>query len=203
MKNRLLYPASALLLVAGLPLAIPSRPARAAVPASEAEKYQLDPVHSTVCFRVKHLGCSFFNGRFNKITGTILLDEKDLAASSVRIEIDPASVDTNSAQRDAHLRSQSFFNSKEFPKITFQSTKIEKSGKEGFEVTGDLELHGVTKPVTLKVDHIGTSDNPRMGHREGFETQLKIKRSGYGMDFMVGMVGDEITLRIGIEAVRE
>ncbi|MFQ5749453.1 MAG: YceI family protein [Planctomycetota bacterium] len=203
MKNRLLYPASALLLVVGLPLAVPSRPVPAAVAAPEAGKYQLDPVHCTACFRVKHLGCSWFNGRFNKITGSILLDEKDLSGSSVQIEIDPASVDTNSAQRDAHLRSQSFFNAKEFPKITFQSTKVKKAGKDGFEITGDLELHGVTKPITLKVDHVGTSDNPRMGHREGFETGFKIKRSDYGMDFMVGMVGDEITLRIGIEAVRE
>ena len=167
--------------------------------AMAADTYAIDPVHSSVLFRILHMKTSFLYGRFNEISGAIVLDDANPAASSVQAEVKVDSVDTRVAARDTHLKSQSFFSAKEFPTITFKSTSVKKTGEGVYEVTGDMTLHGVTKPVTTTVNLTGQGKGPK-GPIAGFETLFKIKRSDFGMNFMPDMVGDEVSLTVSVEA---
>jgi polyisoprenoid-binding protein YceI len=110
--------------------------------------YRIDPVHSFIIFRVKHLNTGFAYGRFNSFSGTIVVDEKNPANSSIELEIDANSVDTGNSQRDDHLRNPDFFNARQFPKITFKSTRVRKINDTTVEVQGDLTMRGVTRPIT-------------------------------------------------------
>ena len=177
----------ALVLVAGAPAA--------------AATYQIDTVHSSVVFKAKHLGASNFYGRFNDVTGSIDFDAASPAAGKVKLDIKAESVDTNNEQRDNHLRSPDFFDAKQFPAISFQSTKVAKATDDALDVTGNLTLHGVTKPVTLRVVKTGAGKHPRSGKDLiGFETKTTIKRSDFGMQFMQGPLSDEIEVIISVEA---
>ncbi len=167
-----------------------------------AETYKVDGVHSSVLFRAKHFNTGYFYGRFNDISGTVVVDESNPAKSSVEIEVKVDSIDTHDAKRDQHLKSPDFFNAKQFPTITFKSKQVKKSGKDTYEVTGDLNLHGVTRSVTVKVTRTGAGKDPFGGYRIGFETVFTIKRSDFGMKFMLGPVSDEIRLIVSIEGVR-
>jgi polyisoprenoid-binding protein YceI len=169
-----------------------------------AESYEIDPVHSTVIFKVQHFGAGYSYGRFNTLKGSFQYDEKDLSKSNIEIAIQADSVDTGNAQRDTHLKG-AFFNAAQFPAITFKSTKVEKGDKDGLlKVTGDLTLMGVTKPVTLDVKHVGAAEDPMKSFRRGFETSLTIKRSDYGMKTMLDKnIGDEVTLIIALEGVKK
>ena len=129
-----------------LPLAI----AFSATPAA-ATTWKLDDSHSTVGFSVKHMMVSDTKGAFDTYTGTIEVDDKDVTRSTVNVELDTASINTKNKKRDEHLRSPEFFDAAKFPKITFKSTKVAKAKGGGLAVTGDLTMHGVTKPVTLAV----------------------------------------------------
>jgi polyisoprenoid-binding protein YceI len=166
-----------------------------------AETYKIDPVHSFVVFRIKHLNISYSYGRFNEPMGTFKLDADDPAKSSFQIELKTQKVDTNSPQRDNHLRSPDFFNARQFPNITFKSTEVKKSDK-GLSVTGDLICHGVTKSVTVELEQTGEGDSPPKDHRVGFEGVLEIKRSDFGMSNMAGVVGDDVRLMISLEGAR-
>jgi polyisoprenoid-binding protein YceI len=165
---------------------------------SAAAALTVDPVHSSAVFRIKHLDTAWFWGRFNQVTGEINLEE----SGSVSLEVDADSVDTHNAQRDAHLKSQDFFSVKEFPKLSFKSKSLTKKG-EDWEVAGDFTLHGVTKPLTVMVKPTGSSNDPKMGPRSGFETEFTIKRSDHGMSFMLADkgLGDEVKVMLSIEAV--
>ncbi len=164
--------------------------------------FDVDPVHSTIIFGINHLGVSTFYGRINNPTGEFHLDPANPAASSFKISAKTENVDTNSGDRDRHLKSGDFFDAKQFADITFRSTAVDRSGKSTYNVTGDLTLHGVTRPINIVVEHIGTKET-RMGVRSGFSTNFTIKRSDFGMGFMLGMLGDEVTLMIGIEGVKK
>ena len=168
-----------------------------------ADTYVVDPIHSPLIFKIKHLGVSNFYGRFNEVTGTFTVDEKNPAASSVEINIKTESVDTNNPERNTHLKSPDFFNAKEFPVITFKSKKIKETAKDNYEVTGDLTLHGVTKPLAVKLTRIGTGKDPWGGFRMGFESTFTIKRSDFDMKFMADLVGDEVQLMLSIEGVKK
>jgi polyisoprenoid-binding protein YceI len=172
----------------------------AAAPLRAADTYKLDPVHSTVIFRVNHLGSSWVYGRFDDVSGTFVADEK---APSFDISVNADSVDTNNKQRDTHLKSADFFSVKEFPTLTFKSTAVTSTGDKKFDVTGDLTMHGVTKSITVPIDFVGTSDTKMGGQRAGYEAQLSVKRSDYGMDKMVGMVGDEIHVTVSFEGTKQ
>ena len=113
------------------------------------------------------------------------------------------SIDTHNAKRDQHLKSPDFFNAKQFPAITFKSKQVKKSSKDTYEVTGDLTIHGVTRPVTVKVTNTGSGKDPMGANRIGFETIFTIKRSDFGMKFMLGPVSDEIRLIVSIEGIRQ
>lgn len=164
-----------------------------------AETYSVDAVHSSVIFRIKHLDFSYFYGRFNEVSGTFSIDTKNPAKSSFDIKIQAESVDTHSGGRDKHLRSPDFLSAKEFPVIHFKSTKVKKKSKSKYNVTGDLTLHGVTKSVKVVIEHVGSGEHPRFGSRSGFEATFDIKRSDFGMNGMLGAVGDELRLIVAIE----
>ncbi|MER3403528.1 MAG: polyisoprenoid-binding protein [Armatimonadota bacterium] len=166
--------------------------------------YRIDPVHSTVLFRVKHMNTAFVYGRFNSFMGTIVVNERNLAQSSVVLEIDLNSVDTGNSQRDDHLRGPDFFNTRQFPKATFRSTRVRKLNDTTIEVQGNLTLRGVTKPLTLRVTFTGKGRNPRGQEIIGFETTFTLKRSEFGVNYgLNGGLSDEVRLTVSVEAIRQ
>ena len=167
-----------------------------------ADNFKIDPVHATVIYRIGHLGVSNAYGRFSDPTGVVTLDKDDASKSSFTFEVKADKVDTGNEKRDQHLKGPDFFDVKQFPTITFKSTAVKSSGDNKFEVTGDLTLHGVTKSITLNVDKTGEADT-QMGHRAGFQTEVDLKRSDYGMNGLQGPVGDEVHLIIAFEAVKQ
>ncbi len=167
----------------------------AAVPAF-AEQWEVDPAHTAVMFKVTHMGVSNQYGRFNDVTGSLTTGD---AAAAFNFTALAESVDTNSAKRDDHLRSPDFFNAKQFPTITFAGSSITPND-QGMELAGELSLHGVTQPLTVQLTKIGEAEDRGGGTRIGLETTFTINRSDFGMDQMVGPVGDEVTLTISFEA---
>ena len=171
--------------------------------------YAIDPQHSQVDFGIKHMGISNVHGRFAIKEGTIDLDPANPADSSVMATIDVTSVDTGVAARDGHLRSPDFFDTAKFPTATFKSTKISKTG-EGYDVVGDLSLHGVTKPVTLHMEapskeQIGMD---KMPHR-GFTATTMLHRQDFGLTWSGtlksgdNMLGDDVKMEFDIEAAKK
>ncbi len=172
--------------------------------AGAADTYQIDTAHSMILFRAKHNGVSYNYGRFNDFTGEITMDE-DVSKSTVEFEVKTASVDTANAKRDQHLRSSDFFSAKQFPIITFKSTKVAmKEGEEDMlEVTGDLELLGVKKSITVDVEITGRGKGRGGESLIGFESIFTIKRSEFGMTYGIGAVSDDIRLTVSIESKKE
>ena len=170
-----------------------------------ATNYEIDAVHSSVLFRAKHLGVTYNYGRFNEFSGNITMDETDVSKSKVEFEVKTSSIDTANAKRDQHLRSLDFFNAKQFPVITFKSTKVNaKAGQENMlEVTGDFELHGVKKSITVDVEITGKANVPQVGEVMGFLTTFDIKRSEYGFTFGMEGVNDEIQITVSVEAAHK
>lgn len=173
------------------------------VPAMAADTYEVDPVHSSFLFRVKHLNVSYTYGRFNESSGTFVLDANDPANNSVSIEIKTDSVDTGNAARDKHLRGPDFFNAAEFPTMTFRSTSFKKKDDTRYDVTGDLTIHGVTREVTFEAELTGVGKGMKGEQRAGWEATIVIKRSDFGMTFMPDGIGDDVTLKISIEGIKK
>ncbi|MBL9122105.1 MAG: YceI family protein [Planctomycetaceae bacterium] len=167
-----------------------------------ADTYALDPGHFGVNFKVSHLGLSWTYGRFNQAEGTFILDAANPARSSFSFVVKVDSLDTNSKQRDDHLRSPDFFNAKQFPKISFTSTAV-RPLNGGYEVTGDLTLHGVTRPVTLQLLGGKTAEFPQGTTRTGFTTDLVLKRTAFGMDKMTDAIGDDVHVSISFEGTKQ
>lgn len=161
------------------------------------DTYQFDAVHSSVLFKVSHNTVGMAWGRFNKYEGSIDYDGN--VAKSVNISIDVASIDSANADRDDHLRKTDFFNAVEFPTITFKSTSIKANG-DNLEVSGDLTMLGITKPVTFKLEQKGPVDGRRGGKLRGIHGSAKIKRSDFGMTYALPGVGDEVTIMVALEA---
>jgi polyisoprenoid-binding protein YceI len=168
-----------------------------------ADPFKVDPVHSTVIFRVKHFGVGYIYGRFDQVSGTFAFDDNNPADSSLAMEVKTDSVDTNNPGRDKHLKGPDFFNVKEFPTISFKSKEVKKIDDQNYEVTGDLTLLSTTNPVTIKVERVGTAKGQRGGLRSGIEATFTIKRSDFGMKFMVGPVSDEVRVTVATEGVQQ
>jgi polyisoprenoid-binding protein YceI len=201
LKTLALLPAAAL---AGLALVSPSASDAAAPPgALDAQTYAIDNAHSAVLFRCEHLGIGQAWGRFNQATGSLAYDEAAPEKSSIELSIDAASVDTNNSGRDDHLRNADFLSAKEFPTIEFKSTKVAQTDA-GLEVTGDLTLHGVTKPATAQVTHVASGEDPWGNVRVGFEGRFTVDRTDFGMTYMSdGGLGNEVHLIVSLEATRK
>ena len=169
-----------------------------------ANTYEIDTAHSMIIFRAKHNGITYNYGRFNEFTGKLMIDETDISKSTVEFEVKTASVDTANKKRDQHLRSPDFFSAKQFPVITFKSTKVAmKEGKEDvLEVTGDLDLLGVKKSITVDVEITGKGKGRNGESLIGFQGIFTIKRSEFGMTYGVGSISDDIRLIVTIEAAQ-
>jgi polyisoprenoid-binding protein YceI len=197
------FPALILLAPPAVLLAVLAPPS--AAPASAAPtSWSIDPVHSSVVYKVRHNGVSNFYGMFKELGGQISLDAEDVSKSSVNFTVQAASVDSRNPKRDQHLSSPDFFSVKEFPTIEFRSTSVKAAGKDEYEVAGKLTLHGVTKDLRLKVQQLGTAEGQH-GKLAGFETHATIKRSDFGMDWGLdqGALGDEVEVTVAIEAHAE
>ena len=171
--------------------------------------WQIDPSHSSLNFSARHAMVAKVRGGFSDFAGTLILDGASPAASSAEVAIVAASLDTKNAERDGHLKSADFLDIEQFPTITFKSTSATAKGDDEFEVTGDLTIHGVTKPVTVKMELLGVSQDPWGGTRIGFEGKAEISRKEFGLVWNVALetggvlVSDTIKLEMDVEAVKK
>ncbi len=171
--------------------------------------WQFDPAHSEINFSARHMMISNVRGRFEKFTGQVNFDEANPANSSVAVQIEPASLNTREAQRDAHLRSPDFFDVEKYPTITFESTKVEVLDPHHARLTGDLTIKDVTRPVTLEVEYAGLSKSPWGTTNAGFTASTKINRKDWGLTWNVALetggwlVGEEIKIDLEIEIVKQ
>jgi polyisoprenoid-binding protein YceI len=170
--------------------------------ARAAEAFAVDPVHSSVVFKIRHAGISWLHGRFDDVSGEFVIDKQDPASSSFALKISADSVDTNNPKRNDHLRSPDFFNTKQFPVLTFKSTSV-KPVEGGYEVTGDFTMHGVTRPISFVLQGGKEIEFPRGKTRTGFSTDLVLQRADFGMTKFAGMLGEDVHVEVGIEAVRK
>jgi len=160
-------------------------------------------MHASINFRIKHLGYSWLTGRFNKFEGVFSFDENNVSATKIAIDIDPASVDTNHAERDKHLREGDFLEVKKYPTAKFVSTRVEASGEGEAMIHGDLTLHGVTKSITIKANVVGGGPDPWGGYRQGFSGETKIALKDFGIDFDLGPASTDVEFDLQIEGVRQ
>jgi polyisoprenoid-binding protein YceI len=177
-------------------------------PTATSSRWQIDPSHTLAEFSVRHMMFTNVRGRFNAVKGTIVDVADDPTRSSVEVEIDPSTIVTGDEKRDTHLRSADFFDVEKFPAITFKSTRIEGS-RENFSMTGDLTIHGITRPVTLDVTYNGEGTSPWGKTVAGFTAEGKLNRKDYDLNWNVALesggwlVSDQIKLTLEIEAIKE
>ncbi len=185
-------------------VALPSAPRAQAGVLPAAGTYALDPAHTTVGFRIRHMGIAMVEGEFDGFDGEIQFDPANIAATSVRATVQTATVDTDVDARDTHLRSADFFDVETHPTMTFQSTAVQPTGPNTFRLTGDLTLHGVTRPVVLDVTAAGPVADPRAGQRAGFHAEGEIDRRDFGMtwgqDLPSGVPSVGHTVRLVLDA---
>lgn len=198
MKNWISSSLIALVLVIAAPLA------------ASADTWQIDPVHTTVEFTVRHMMISNVRGQFTKVAGTITANGNDPASVRIEATIDTSSIDTRSADRDADLKSANFLDVAKYPTMTFKSRKIEPAGAGKWKIVGDLTLHGVTKEVTLDVQGpTAPIKDPWGNTRAGASATTKISRKDFGLTWNKlleaggAVVGDEVTVSIDVEAVKK
>lgn len=179
-------------------------------PAAWASDWELDTAHTTATFSVRHLMVSTVKGEFDKVSGTVHLDDANPTKSTVEIVIDAASINTRNAQRDGHLKSPDFFDVAKHPQLTFKSTKIEKAGKDKFKVVGDLTMRGTTRPITLQVSGPTAAIKDPMGRSvRGVVATGKLSRKDWGLVWNKAvegggvLVSDEVQLEINAELVEK
>lgn len=181
------------------------------VPAPAATStWQIDPAHSATQFSVRHMSISTVRGAFSKVTGTVNLDDGDISKSNVDVTIDVSTVDTREPKRDDDLRSDRFFDVKDFPTMTFKSTKVEQLAPGKLRVTGDLTIHGITKPVVLDVEGpTAPIKDPRGNQRAAATATTKINRQDFGVKWNANLdnggvvVGDDVSITIDIEMIKQ
>jgi len=170
-----------------------------------AADYVIDTkgMHAFIQFRIQHLGYSWLHGRFDDFSGSFSYDSADPAASKVNVVIKAASLDSNHAERDKHLRSDDFLNVDKYPEIRFASTRYQPDGAAQGTLYGNLTLHGVTRPVTIAISKVGEGKDPWGGYRAGFEGKTVINRSEFGVDKNLGPASEQVEISLSIEGVRQ
>lgn len=172
-------------------------------------KWNVDLAHSSVDFWVRHMMVSRAKGTFHNFEASIEADPEDLTTADISFSIDVNSIDTRNEERDKHLKSADFFDVENHPKITFKSTKIEKTGDSKYDVTGDLTIKGVTRPVTFSVTYEGQGKNPWGAIVAGFSAEGKINRTDFGLTWNTPLetggvlVGEDVYINLEIEATKE
>ena len=167
-----------------------------------AADYKIDPAHSFIEFRIKHLGYSWLYGRFDKISGEFSYDSGKAEASRFSVEVDPASIDTNHAERDKHLRNKDFLDVKKFPTSTFKSTRFTGNAAGGV-LEGVFTLHGVSKTIKIDVEKVGEGKDPWGGYRAGFIGSMKLALKDYGITYNLGPASEVMELDLSIEGIRK
>jgi polyisoprenoid-binding protein YceI len=172
---------------------------------AQSSNWQIDPAHANAQFSVRHLSISNVSGQFNKMSGTIQLDDKDVTKSVVNATVDVSSVDTRNEGRDNDLKSDHFFDVAKYPTMTFVSTKIESAGPGKLKMTGNLTLHGVTKEVTFDVDGPSeTITDPWKNQRRGASATTTINRRDFGITtYPAAAIGDEVKITLDIEFIKK
>jgi polyisoprenoid-binding protein YceI len=174
-----------------------------------ASDYEIDSTHSSVGFKIKHLSISSVTGRFLDFKGNFSFDPKNISTSKTDATITVASISTDNQKRDDHLKGSDFFNYGAFPSVSFKSTEVKNATEEGFDLLGDLTIHGVTKPVTLKVTNGGTIKDPWGNERAAFTAVTKINRKDFGLTWNKALetggllVGEDVTIQIEIEGIKK
>lgn len=176
----------------------------AALPLQAAERYEIDTdgMHTFVQFKISHLGYSWLYGRFNDFEGEFTFDPENPTNSAVRATIQTASVDSNHARRDEHLRSDDFLNVEAYPEARFESTGFEPLGKDRYLMTGDFTLLGVTREIEVDVTQIGAGEDPWGGFRRGFQGRTELPLEAFGITYDLGPA-EEVEIILSIEGVRQ
>jgi len=173
---------------------------------ASAADYVIDTkgAHAFVNFKIKHLGYSWLHGRFNTFDGQFNYDAKNPNASQISVNINTASLDSNHAERDKHLRGGDFLNVSKYPQASFKSTaiKFDQDGEEA-TVTGEFTLHGITKTISFEIDKIGEGKDPWGGYRVGFEGETSLKLADYGIDYDLGPASTHVDIGLFIEGIRQ
>ena len=162
-----------------------------------------EKAHAFIQFKIKHLGYSWLHGRFNKFDGEFSYDEKNPAASKITINIDPSSIDSNHAERDKHLKGKDFLYVSKYKAAKFVSTAFIDKGNGKAQLKGDFTLHGITKPITIMVDHIGHGKDPWGGYRSGFKGETSIALKDFGINYNLGPASTHVDLMFSIEGIRK
>lgn len=171
-----------------------------------ASEYAIDPVHSSVLFKVNHLGASNVYGMMPDISGTLSFDPENLGNCALSITVKPESLTTFNPRRDTHLKSVDFFNTKEFPVISFKSASWKKVADRTYELKGDFTLLGITKPITVQVLHVGVGKDQRGIELAGFEATFTIDRTDFAMNYGVaekGGLGKDVTITVAVECHKQ
>lgn len=180
----------------------------AAAVAGSPATFGVDPVHTTVSFRIRHI-VTRVTGRFTECTGSIIGDPSDPAGARIELTIKASTIDTQNADRDKHLRSADFFDVQEYPEITFKSTKIIPKGGDAYDVVGTFSMRGVTKEITVPVVFNGVVKDPWGMERAGFDVTYTLNRKDYGLNWNKALdqggfvLGDDVEISIGVEAVKK
>jgi polyisoprenoid-binding protein YceI len=170
--------------------------------------WNIDPTHSGIHFSIRHMVVTKVRGRFGRFSGALRLDETDLTRSSVEVDIDAASIDTGTAQRDEHLRSADFFDVEKFPQLRFRSQRIEKLGEDRYRAIGELTIRDVTREVALEVEYGGRGKDPWGNQRVGFVARTAVDRKDFGLRWNQALeaggflVGDRVDIELEVQAVR-
>ena len=179
-----------------------------ASPQAVTTKWNIDPVHTVAEFKVKHMMVSNVKGDFDKVTGSIVLDDADPSASSINVTVDVASIDTNESNRDGHLQSPEFFDSQKHPQITFTSSSVETDSEGSLNLTGEITIKGITKPITL-TGTLGENGEDPWGHqRVGFEVSGVIDRRDFDLAWNQALpngnllVANDVRLVVSVSAVK-
>ena len=172
---------------------------------ANAADYTIDTkgMHAFIKFKISHLGYSWMYGRFNDFAGEYSYDANNPGASKVSVTIKTASIDTNHAERDKHLRDDDFFNAAKYPEIKFVSTKFSPAAGDKGTLYGNLTMHGVTKPVAINISKIGEGKDPWGGYRSGFEGSTEITRADWGISKNLGPASEKVEIILSIEGIRK
>jgi len=172
---------------------------------ASADKYIIDieGQHAFIDWRISHLGFSWLHGRFNDFDGHFTYNPDDLAASEVYVEIDMASIDSNHAERDAHLRDADFFDVAQYPQAVFQSTGVEPLGDERFILTGDMTIKGITHEIEIDAQKVGAGEDPWGAYRAGFFGTTEISLKDFGIDYDLGPAAATATVILSVEGIRQ
>ena len=170
--------------------------------ASETFVIDTDRSHASITFRIKHLGFSWLTGRFDDFNGTFTFDAKKPENSTVKVDIDTKSVNTNHAERDKHLRGKDFLNVSKHPTATFESTGVKLDGDTA-TITGKLTLHGVTKEIEIAAKPVGGGEDPWGGYRQGFTGTTQLALKDFGIDYDLGPASQVVDMTLDIEGIRQ